>query len=232
VGHCEYFATAGVLLLRNAGWPARYAVGYAVQERAGKGFIVRQRHAHAWCLVYYHGAWQDFDPTPAAWFEHEAAQASVFESLADAWSWVWFEFNKFRYGQSGLRRYLLWLIVPLFLLAVWRLFAGKQWHRFRPANLPASSPPQFPGRDSEFYLIEQTLAAQGIMRSADENLSAWLERIQSTPTMAATQIGLETLVRLHYRYRFDPNGLNPSERNDLRKQAESCLQAMNQNRPA
>ena len=31
-GHCEYFATAGVLLLRAAGIPARYAGGYAVNE--------------------------------------------------------------------------------------------------------------------------------------------------------------------------------------------------------
>src|SRR5207245_9703541 len=31
-GHCEYFATATVLLLRAAGVPARYAVGFSVQE--------------------------------------------------------------------------------------------------------------------------------------------------------------------------------------------------------
>ena len=31
-GHCEYFATATVLLLRAAGVPARYATGYSVQE--------------------------------------------------------------------------------------------------------------------------------------------------------------------------------------------------------
>ncbi|MBT8330725.1 MAG: transglutaminase-like domain-containing protein, partial [Deltaproteobacteria bacterium] len=29
-GHCEYFATATVLLLRQAGIPARYARGYSV----------------------------------------------------------------------------------------------------------------------------------------------------------------------------------------------------------
>jgi transglutaminase-like putative cysteine protease len=31
-GHCEYFATATTLLLRYAGVPTRYAVGYSVQE--------------------------------------------------------------------------------------------------------------------------------------------------------------------------------------------------------
>jgi hypothetical protein len=39
-GHCEYFATAGVMLLRRAGIPARYAVGYAVHEPSGAGGYV------------------------------------------------------------------------------------------------------------------------------------------------------------------------------------------------
>ena len=51
-GHCEYFATATVLLLRQLGIPARYAVGYAVHECAGQKYVVRQRDAHAWCLVW------------------------------------------------------------------------------------------------------------------------------------------------------------------------------------
>ncbi len=50
-GHCEYFATATVLLLRQLGIPARYAVGYAVHETARRGYVVRERDAHAWCLV-------------------------------------------------------------------------------------------------------------------------------------------------------------------------------------
>ena len=36
-GHCEYFATATVLLLRAAGIPARYATGYSVQEVESAG---------------------------------------------------------------------------------------------------------------------------------------------------------------------------------------------------
>jgi len=31
-GHCEYFATAGALLLRRAGVPARYTVGFSSYE--------------------------------------------------------------------------------------------------------------------------------------------------------------------------------------------------------
>ena len=68
-GHCEYFATATVLLLRQLGIPARYAVGYAVHEASGRQYVVRQRDAHAWCLVWNPTSetWQDFDTTPASW---------------------------------------------------------------------------------------------------------------------------------------------------------------------
>ncbi len=36
-GHCEYFATATVLLLREAGIPARYVTGYGIPENARHG---------------------------------------------------------------------------------------------------------------------------------------------------------------------------------------------------
>ncbi|MBI2561834.1 MAG: transglutaminase domain-containing protein [candidate division NC10 bacterium] len=52
-GHCEYFATATVLLLRAAGVPARYGVGYSVQEWSAleRRWVVRARHAHSWTLA-------------------------------------------------------------------------------------------------------------------------------------------------------------------------------------
>src|SRR4029077_6554167 len=73
-GHCEYFATATVLLLRALDIPARYAVGYAVHESSHNGFVVRQRDAHAWCLVWNPNtrSWLDFDTTPPSWMDEEA----------------------------------------------------------------------------------------------------------------------------------------------------------------
>ena len=58
-GHCEYFATAAVLLLRTCGVPARYATGYMVDEysRLEGRYIVRARHAHAWALAWIDGRW-------------------------------------------------------------------------------------------------------------------------------------------------------------------------------
>src|SRR5262249_33614146 len=103
-GHCEYFATATVLLLRKLKLPARYAVGYAVHEASGSKFVVRERDAHAWCLVWNEQAkvWQDFDTTPASWMQAEAKRASSLQWLSDAWSRIWFEISRFRWGQTNL----------------------------------------------------------------------------------------------------------------------------------
>ena len=70
-GHCEYFATATVLLLREAGIPARYATGFSVQDfsRMENRSVVRERHAHAWVLAFVNGAWRDLDTTPSNWGE-------------------------------------------------------------------------------------------------------------------------------------------------------------------
>ncbi len=65
-GHCQYFATAAVLLLRRAGHTARCVVGFASEEIDDRGVVFRGLHAHAWTeLVNAQGRWQRFDPTPS-----------------------------------------------------------------------------------------------------------------------------------------------------------------------
>lgn len=56
-GHCEYFASATTLLLRAAGVPAHYAVGFAVREKSKKPgeYLLRGTHAHAWSRAYLGG---------------------------------------------------------------------------------------------------------------------------------------------------------------------------------
>src|SRR5262249_8368519 len=100
-GHCEYFATATVLLLRMAGVPARYATGFAALEysRLENAYVVRARHAHAWAKAYVNGSWIDIDTTPSIWASAEAQDASWWSPLADFWSW--FRFNLFRLTGGG-----------------------------------------------------------------------------------------------------------------------------------
>ena len=69
-GHCEYFASALALMLRQRGIPSRVVNGYRLGPwlEGGGYFLVTQSEAHSW-VEYYDasaGGWRSADPTPAA----------------------------------------------------------------------------------------------------------------------------------------------------------------------
>lgn len=69
-GHCEYFATSMTFILRELGIPARYVVGYSVNEKSEEEgdntYWVRAKDAHAW-ISYWNGkAWVNADSTPSS----------------------------------------------------------------------------------------------------------------------------------------------------------------------
>jgi transglutaminase-like putative cysteine protease len=150
-GHCEYFAAATVLLLRAAGIPARYATGYSVQEfsRLEQAYVIRDRHAHAWTLVYHDGAWRDFDTTPPGWVNAEQAAASIWEPVADAWSRAVFLFTRWRDRErtGGTPDGLVWALIPLLILLAWRLYAKQRVARLKPTG--ATRATIKPGADSD-----------------------------------------------------------------------------------
>lgn len=66
-GHCEYFATALVVLLRASGIPARIVNGFlgASYNAVGDYYFVTQANAHSWVEVYVpEEGWLRVDPTP------------------------------------------------------------------------------------------------------------------------------------------------------------------------
>ena len=223
-GHCEYFASATVLLLRAAGIPARYATGFSAQEwsKLDHAYVVRERHAHAWVRAWVGGAWQDLDTTPPTWFPAEAAQAPLWSPLADLWSSARFRLSAWsaRASERGWSGGLIWLALPLFAWLGWRTLRGHRAEGAAAMGEPISNK-SWPGRDSEFYLIERRMAQLGHARHDAEALTEWLARV-------AAQTGLDTaalpqLVRLHYRHRFDPAGLPVAEREALRDEALAWL---------
>lgn len=219
-GYCEHFATSAALLLRAAGIPARYAVGYCVQEsaRSGNSFIVRERHAHAWTLAYINGRWTDFDTTPPIWDEHENERASFFRPLTEWFSEMRFRFILWRFeDHTGLPPQ--YLLVPLALLSgfiSWRIFARKR----RTLILKKTGKTQalWPGLDSEFYRIEARLRRMGLERHPGETLASWLNRVEKDVNSSAR---LKPLLELHYRLRFDPASLSPAERTTLAREARA-----------
>lgn len=66
-GHCEYFASAMAIMLRQAGIPSRIVTGFRGGEfnQLTGGYIIRAKDAHAWVEGYIPGVgWMTFDPTP------------------------------------------------------------------------------------------------------------------------------------------------------------------------
>ena len=70
-GYCVHYATAGTLMLRRAGIPARYVEGYFVSDydlsrKNSRGYSgIADSNAHAWTEVYYPLiGWQAVDFTP------------------------------------------------------------------------------------------------------------------------------------------------------------------------
>jgi protein-glutamine gamma-glutamyltransferase len=228
-GHCEYFATATVLLLRELKIPARYAVGYVVHEKSGRGYVVRERDAHAWCLVWnaQTRTWENFDTTPASWVAEEGKRASVWQWLSDLRSWIGFQIAKFRWGQTNLRAYILWTLVPMLALLLYQIVFRRGRRQQRRKGDPETTVTVFwPGLDSEFYLLERELAARGVPRQPGELLSTWLNRALEEPALKDLRGPLLELLRLHYRHRFDPRGLSAPEREALTREARTCLDVL------
>jgi transglutaminase-like putative cysteine protease len=229
-GHCEYFATATVLLLRQLGIPARYAVGYAIHEPLGEGYVVRERDAHAWCLVWENesGLWRDFDTTPASWVEAENANASPFQAWSDFWSRIRFELAKLRWSQTRLRQYILWGLIPVLALLFYQIVRRARGKRGRKGRKSSAENFTWPGLDSEFYQLERNLVQRGVSREPGEPLSIWLPRAIAQPGLLQIRQPLQQLLLLHYRYRFDPLGLSQSDREALRREANVCLARLKQ----
>lgn len=67
-GFCEHFSAAFVVMMREAGVPARVVTGYlgGIPNPIGNYLIVRQSDAHAWTEVWLQGrGWVRIDPTSA-----------------------------------------------------------------------------------------------------------------------------------------------------------------------
>jgi transglutaminase-like putative cysteine protease len=97
-GHCEYFASAMVLLLRTHGIAARLVNGFLPGEYndAAGAYTVRQQDAHSWVEVYFPEtrAWVTFDPTPAAGRTEpvRTGLAAQLQKYGEAIELLWFQY--------------------------------------------------------------------------------------------------------------------------------------------
>jgi hypothetical protein len=195
-GHCEYFASATVLLLRAAGIPARYAVGYAVDEYSAleNAYIARARDAHAWAVAWLDGRWEVIDTTPGRWSTLEDAEASSWQWLGDTVSWLAFTLQRLRAGDAS--RLELALQAAGVVLLAW--LAWRQRARARRSS-PALSPARAVVAMTALTPLLEALRRGGARPLDGESTATFLRR--SLPPRAAGH-ELETLIGLYYAGRF------------------------------
>jgi len=93
-GNCAYFASAMAVMLRSAGVPARFSVGYlpGEQDKASGNQLLRAKQFHAWPEAYFPGlGWIEVEKVPVPIISDTGEElgtpdyASYFE---DDWSYL------------------------------------------------------------------------------------------------------------------------------------------------
>ncbi|MBO6506848.1 MAG: transglutaminase domain-containing protein, partial [Kordiimonadaceae bacterium] len=217
-GHCEYFASATAMLLRQMGVPARYVVGYSIQEWSKdlKMYVVRERHAHAWAIAWTGDQWVTVDTTPSQWLAMEENASSFLQPLWDYLGNRQFQFtiwwNDQRIEDYETELYIIGGLLVLIL--IWRISTSEQVIIDNEDEVTARHY-EIPGEESPFFRIEGYLTEQGFRRGQGELMTAWLLRI-GRPEL------LPMLAR-HNRWRFDPQGISITDREQLADQVADWL---------
>lgn len=130
-GHCEYFASAMVLLLRTRGIPARLVNGFQMGEysSAADVYTVRQSDAHSWVEAYFpKSRWVAFDPTPDAGLNvYDSGWLSWLRNYGDAMQMFWQE----RVVGFDAGEQLSMLMAAQRRLAYWRYESSTRWFDWR-----------------------------------------------------------------------------------------------------
>lgn len=220
-GHCEFFASAMVLLLRSQGIPARIQVGYLGGEHdGGGGYLVRDANAHAWVVAFVNGEWRVFDPTPAA-EQPGVTRAEGFRGLWTGWLRVeqfwdrWIltfsladQVNLIRWileeGPAAARRGRRWAVLAAVGLAVVVLVRSLAVRRRRRRRAAA----ELVSRELEEVL--ESARGLGVLPAAAVTPRQALDHLAAAIPDVAGE--LSWLVRVHEHRRYASGGAPPAGR--------------------
>jgi transglutaminase-like putative cysteine protease len=214
-GHCEYFATVTALLLREAGIPTRYAIGYAVTERDSKRqeYVIRGTHAHAWCRVWDSDAarWIDFDTTPGSWLIGLSPQNTTTQRINDALKRIREDFSLWRNRPAN--RLAASLIMFTIAFGIIGFIVKKLWKSKRRLEAAVKAT-GYEGlvTPTPLNALEPKAEKKLGIRPPGQPLAAWLMLLRpSLPDSNA----LEEAIQLHQSLRFDPAPTLPTQRERL-----------------
>jgi transglutaminase-like putative cysteine protease len=231
-GHCEYFATAMVVLSREAEIPSRFVAGYLRGEKSrfGNRYVVRQSDAHSWVEIYFPEiGWVPFDPTPPAGRGVSEARGplAIISYLYSSVTRLWDDYlvgidlddqargllvltGTIAATTARLRAALdsLTSSSPLYLglLIVSSLVlspaAVVAWRRLQSRRMRRKDRTDGVLTPAFYETVLQLLARQGLSRRAGETPVELAARAESVLTRRAAD-RLRELTRLYYRVRFD-----------------------------
>jgi protein-glutamine gamma-glutamyltransferase len=214
-GHCEYFASASALLLREAGIPTRYATGYAVAELdvKRKEFILRGTHAHAWCRVWdaEKSQWLDFDTTPGTWLASITPAGSATQRFNDELKRLRENFFLWR-NQPNNRIAVTVVMIGIGVALV--VFLGKRLWKSKRMLDSAGKADGYTGvvRQTPLNALEHKAEKFLGARPLGQPFGAWFMQLSKKLPDSAT---LQEAIELHQRLRFDPDPADEVEQKRL-----------------
>ncbi len=202
-GHCEFFASAFVVLARSLGIPARLVAGFRVVEHNGFGgyAVVRAKHAHAWAEIYVPRAdgearFETFDATPPV----ETLSATDPRDASAFFDWLkWRARELYDDAVARPERSIAVLggIVAIALLA--------RWVRRRRAGASGAGA-LYDEAPEAFVKFEAMLAARGYARKPAETLDELAKRLDE-----AREVAFAKALRRYAKMRYGPGEASATE---------------------
>jgi protein-glutamine gamma-glutamyltransferase len=202
-GHCEYFASAMAIMLRQLGIPARLVNGFQIGEynRIGDNWTVRQYDAHSWVEAYFPPyGWIEFDPTPPQPEHPKAGFLLTMHNLADAIDlWWWDGIVNYDFAKQSLAINHLRTRADDLLQSVWGLASFLQAN-FR-EKMNRVSFPTFASSLIRKWALWVPLVAIAVLltiRPARRRLAGWWQRARyrQNTKIVATSYYMEALALL------------------------------------
>ncbi|MBT2766117.1 DUF3488 domain-containing transglutaminase family protein [Stenotrophomonas sp. ISL-67] len=236
-GYCQHFSSSFVVLMRNAGIPARVVTGFAGGQRNpyGNYYVVRRMDAHAWAEVWLpQRGWVRVDPTAAV------APERIYDTLEDrlgegagttlegrwlqvgqvgdllrrGWNDLVLSFDSNRQKQL-LRPFGIDALEPAQLVAIFIAFAGGAlgWMAWLLARGERERDPLL----RAWHRLGRRYARHGLARDPAEAATDWARRVHR-------QRPDPTLISLSHRFvqaRYAGAELDPSLVRDLHRHRPS-----------
>jgi transglutaminase-like putative cysteine protease len=213
-GHCEYFASATVLLARAVGVPARVAVGYRVAEENALGgyYVVREKNAHAWAEVYLADkGFVTVDATPGGELEqnapHHSSMVRAVVDLIRTWA------------ARAVAALTLWDMVRGSLVVLVLGLVARWLRRDRAAKEDADWRAKGEKPPPSLVRLFEALARRGLARGDAEPIERFAERVAEK---GGGEAEAAALLERWAAYRY--GGLGDGE--GLVRELEGCVERL------